>query len=74
MAPSEFKLSSTASHLDEDADPSRSPNSLMSPMASSGTAVHDPGPIVLAMLYDMGWELKERTVDLLDVLKCLEGR
>ena len=72
-APTEYD-SSSVSHLDSDAYPSGSSNSLMNTHGNYGMAIHTPGPVFLGMLYDMGWELKERAVDPLDVLRCLEGR
>ena len=73
-APTEFGEGSSISHLDKDAYPNGSHNTLMTSSAEFGSAVHDPGPVVLGMLYDMGWELKERGLDPLDILRCLEGR
>ena len=67
-APSEFTASSV-SHL----HPYAYPTAVMTPAAVYGRrkTIH---PVTLGMLYDMGWELKERAVDPLDVLRCLEGR
>ncbi len=68
------EFAGTGSHMDKDAYPHGTRDSLMTPSASRGSALHDPGPVVLGMLYDLGWELKERAVDPLDVLRCLESR
>lgn len=73
-SPEEYSSGSSVSHLDEDAYPEGSPNELMTPWSSLGVATHEPGPVTLGILYDLGWELKDRGVDPLDVLKCLEGR
>ena len=48
--------------------------SFMRPWLDWGEANHEPDSVVLGMLYDMGWELKDRGVDPADVLRCLEGR
>lgn len=58
-APEEFNEGSSISHLDEDAYPSGTPNALMSPFFSRGQATHQPGPVLLAMLHDMGYTIRE---------------
>ncbi len=58
-APEEFSEGNSISHLDEDAYPSGMPNALMSPFVSRGQVTHQPGPVLLAMLYDMGWTIRE---------------
>ena len=62
-APGEYGRSSVA-HLDYDAYPPGTPNELMNPFLPSGMAIHDPGPIVLAMLGDMGWTIREQTLQI----------
>lgn len=47
--------SSLVAHLDEATYPAGDPNSLMTPQLSRGEAIHDPGPIGLGMLADIGW-------------------
>jgi len=54
-APGAFQDGSSYSHLDEGTYLRGNPNALMTPALSSGEAVHDPGPIALGMLSDMGW-------------------
>jgi len=54
-APAAFQDGSSYSHLDEGTYLRGNPNALMTPALSSGEAVHDPGPIALGMLSDMGW-------------------
>lgn len=61
-------------HLDADAFPELNREGLMSPYQSMGSAKHNIGPVTLGMLYDMGWELKEQSLELADILRCLEGR
>lgn len=46
---------SAFSHLDEATYPVGNVNSLMSPTIGQAEAIHDPGPVVLAMLADIGW-------------------
>ena len=62
-APGEYGRSSVA-HLDYDAYPPGTPNELMNPFQPKGQAAHEPGPIVLAMLGDMGWTIREQTLQI----------
>ena len=55
-APSTFQSGSSTSHLDERTYPDGNPNELMTPEASNGVAVFNPGPITLAMFEDMEWK------------------
>ena len=64
---------SRVSHLDFDAFPAFHRDGLMNPYASRGAANHKIGPVTLGMLYDLGWELRERTINAMDVMRCLEG-
>ena len=48
----------TASHLDFYSYPKNSENSLMT-YGYPGWSHHYPGPVILSMLYDMGWDLTE---------------
>jgi len=54
-APNPFQSGSSYSHLDESSYPRGSANALMTPQLSAGEAIHDPGPIALGMLSDMGY-------------------
>ncbi|UOQ74891.1 zinc-dependent metalloprotease [Hymenobacter cellulosilyticus] len=54
-APSTFADGSSLSHFDENAYPAGNANSLMTPFRGAGEAVHNPGPLMLNMLYEMGW-------------------
>jgi hypothetical protein len=56
FAPSTYNPGSSISHLDETTYPAGSINSLMTPSSSLGEAVHNPGPITLAMFADMEWK------------------
>ena len=62
-APGEYGRSSVA-HLDYDAYPPGTPNELMNPFQPKGQAAHEPGPIVLAMLEDMLWTIREQTLQI----------
>ena len=62
-APGEYGRSSLA-HLDYDAYPPGTSNELMNPFRPKGQAAHEPGPIVLAMLGDMGWTIREQTLQI----------
>ena len=73
-SPPDEDTGTRVSHLDYDAFPAFHRDSLMNPYAYMGEATHTIGPVTLGILYDMGWELKERAVDWSDVLRCLEGR
>ncbi len=47
---------SSVAHLDEGTYNVGNANSLMTPRANKGEAIHDPGDIGLAMLGDIGWD------------------
>lgn len=55
-APSTWDDGSSIYHLDELTYPASDTNSMMTPFAGKGEAVHDPGPNTLAIMYDMGWK------------------
>lgn len=54
-APSSWSQGSSYSHLAESFN--NTPNDLMTFSISNGTAIHDPGPVVLGMFQDMGWNV-----------------
>lgn len=58
--PATFVEGTSYSHLDEASFGPGSANSLMTPFINEQEVVHDPGPIVLAMLRDMGWQAQRR--------------
>ncbi len=66
-APDEFDNGSSIAHLDEDTFPPLNPNSLMTPSLAPNEAIHDPGPITLGILQDLGWQLKAVTPNLADL-------
>ena len=61
-APSSWSQGSSYTHLDEDTFPAGNANSLMTPRLGSQEAIHNPGPIALGMLEDMGWTINKAPV------------
>ena len=58
MSPRTYDVAVTASHLDAFSYPKNSGNSLLT-LVYPGWSQHCPGPVLLSMLYDMGWDLTE---------------
>jgi hypothetical protein len=56
-SPSVFALGSSCAHLNESTYPEGNPNELMTPFSSAGSANHWPGPLCLAIMRDIGWNL-----------------
>jgi len=56
-APGTWAPGSSYSHLDEAAFPAGDPNSLMTYALGTGEVIHNPGPVVLGIFDDMGWQL-----------------
>ena len=56
-------LGSSLSHWNELSYPVGDPNELMTPQAASGHAQHAPGPLTLALLDDIGWEINYDTAN-----------
>ncbi|MEM1220013.1 MAG: T9SS type A sorting domain-containing protein [Bacteroidota bacterium] len=54
-APGSYSFGSSITHINENTYPSSSGNALMTPSIGLGEVEHDPGPIVLGMLSDIGW-------------------
>jgi len=61
-APSSWEEGSSYTHLDEITFPAGTPNSFMTPYYHNQEAIHDPGPIALGMLEDMGWIINKAPV------------
>ena len=55
-APAVWRQGSSYSHLDEGIFPAGDQNSLMTPALAKAEAIHNPGPITLALFDDMGWD------------------
>lgn len=58
-APSTFTLGSSLSHWNEGTYPVGNPNEFMTPFAADGHASHVPGPLTLAVLDEIGWNLND---------------
>lgn len=54
-APATYTAGSSIAHLNESTYPAGDANSLMTPSFSAGEINHNPGPLAMAMLNDMGW-------------------
>jgi hypothetical protein len=54
FSPNPFEAGSSLAHLDENFY-NGSVNALMTPQVGSAEVIHNPGPVVLKMLADMGW-------------------
>ncbi|MGE0770730.1 MAG: hypothetical protein AB7K37_03380 [Cyclobacteriaceae bacterium] len=54
-APSTYSSGSSIAHLDETEYPAGTPNSLMTPQIGFAESAHNPGPIVMGILKDIGW-------------------
>ena len=63
-APEDFDGGSSVAHLDKHAYPPGTANQLMISSQPKGQAVHEPGPIVLAMLEDMFWTIREQVLQI----------
>ena len=61
-APSTWDRGSGYAHLDETIFPAGDVNSLMTPYFDQQEAIHDPGPIAVGMLEDMGWSINKAPV------------
>ncbi len=60
--PSSWAEGSSYVHLNEMTFPVGDANSLMTPYLDNQEAIHDPGPIALGMLEDMGWIINKAPV------------
>ncbi|MEM1337007.1 MAG: hypothetical protein AAF717_05215 [Bacteroidota bacterium] len=58
FAPSVFLPGSSISHLDEGSFSAGDSNRLMEPFFIPEEVIHEPGPLVLAVLKDVGWTIK----------------
>ena len=63
-APSEFEAASSIAHLDEDAYPSGTSNSLMTPQIARGEVSQNPGPLLRAMLKDMDYTVRSQVLQI----------
>ena len=58
-APSSWEPGSSYSHVDEDSYPAGTANSLMTPFLGWAEANHDPGPIIMGLMDDIGWTVED---------------
>ena len=58
-APGTWAQGSSYSHVDENEYFAGSENSLMTPFIAPGEAIHDPGPIIMGLMGDIGWTVEE---------------
>ena len=56
-APGTFELGSSLSHFNETTFPTGNANEMMTPNGATGNANHQPGPVALGVLQDIGWNL-----------------
>lgn len=56
-APPTFSLGSSMVQLDEATYPNGNENELMTPFATAHSSNHNPGPIAIAILKDIGWNV-----------------
>ncbi|HYV92177.1 MAG TPA: T9SS type A sorting domain-containing protein [Chitinophagales bacterium] len=56
-APATFILGSSLLHLNESTYPAGNINELMTPFSGTAEATHDPGPITIGILKDIGWNV-----------------
>ena len=61
-APSSWSQGSSYTHLDEMTFPAGDVNALMTPYLANQEAIHDPGPVALGMLEDIGWTINNAPV------------
>lgn len=52
-----FSLGSSLVHLNESTYPAGNINELMTPFSGTADAVHDPGPVTIGILKDIGWNV-----------------
>ena len=64
FAPLQWRANSSYHNLSEEDYPAGDPDSLMTPYLSPAEAIHDPGPIALCMLQDIGWTTAQDCGDL----------
>jgi hypothetical protein len=78
-APSTWEPGSSYSHLNESTYTEGNANSLMTPQIGYSEAIHSPGPIILGLMADIGWEVEETgggcemTNVAMESTTCLEG-
>ena len=56
-APATYQKGSSMEHLNEATFPANNPNTLMTPFESAAEVHHMPGPLTIAILEDIGWNV-----------------
>ncbi|NET86648.1 MAG: DUF4114 domain-containing protein, partial [Kamptonema sp. SIO1D9] len=56
-APTIWEEGSSIGHLDENTFPTGTPDALMTPFVAPGEVIHQPSPLTLAILKDLGWKI-----------------
>ena len=62
FAPNPWQPGSSYAHFDEAAYPAGDPNSLMTPAIGPGESIHNPGPLMLGLFKDLGWNPAANTL------------
>ena len=73
FTPTDYKSGSSVSHLDDNLFPKSAPDGLMSSSISNQQAIHDPGPIALAMFDDMRGKTPESPLSAVQNLRGVAG-
>ena len=63
-APNPFEDGSSIGHLDEATYPAGNANALMTPSIFNSEANHAPGPVMLGVFQDMGWQLASQMLQI----------
>ncbi len=72
FAPPTWAPGASYSHLREVSYPAGSVNSLMTPFLGTAESIHQPGPVTLAILRDIGWTLPPLLCDIFDVTTLVQ--
>lgn len=73
FTPDEYKSGSSVSHLDDNIYPKSMADGLMSSSISTQQAIHDPGPIALAMFEDMRGKTPDKALSSVQNLRGVAG-
>ena len=73
FTPDEYKSGSSVSHLDDNIYPKSMADGLMSSSISTQQAIHDPGPIALAMFEDMRGKTPDSQLSAVQNLRGVAG-
>ena len=73
FTPDEYKSGSSVSHLDDNIYPKSMSDGLMSSSISTQQAIHDPGPLALAMFEDMRGKTPDKRLSSVQNLRGVAG-